>query len=1038
MPTYRHGYTVDITVDRRHVTFKVDTGANANILPLSVYKALGSERQLSPPDTTLYAYNHQPLDVIGKITLPCAWKDTTFSNTFYVIDTKSPAILSLEASTKMGILKFADCIDNITQEFTDVFQGIGKLAGEYNFSVKPDTAPVVHPPRRVPDALKDKLKKELDVMEANQIVVRVHEPTDWVNSLVVVEKPGGRGLRICLDPRDLNNAIRREYYPIPTLDEITTRLHGAKYFSTLDARSGYWSIMLSEQSSLLTTFNTPFGRYRFLRLPFGVNCAQDVFQYKSEQLLEDISNCAVIIDDILIWGASLEEHERTLREVLQRCRDRGLRLNGEKCKFGLTEVKYFGHILSQDGVKSDPAKIDAIKEIPTPDSKEKLGTFLGMVNYLSKFIPLLSSTSAPLRELTKTDTSFRWSYQAQGAFDSIKTTLSSPVTLKYFDHKAPTLLQVDASSYGLGAVLMQDSAPVAFASKSLTKTEQNYAQIEKELYAIVFGCERFHQYLYGRHFTVETDHKPLETIVKKPLAHTPPRLQRMLLKLSKYDFTVVHRPGKCIPVADALSRLNPLPDVTNSTSEHLDSQIHLVVSSLPISDLRMQDIQSRTQDDTQLQLVKHLTLHGWPSLRKECPELACEFWNDRQMLSVSDGLILRGERLVIPRDLRRHILSCLHRGHFGIVKTKERAMSTVYWPGINGQIEDLISKCASCQENRTNNAREPIIQHPIPSYPFQYVATDMFEHNTKHYLLLVDYYSRFPEVIRLCDTTSSCIIAELKNIFSRHGIPEVLFSDNGPQYTSNVMKEFAKEWYFTLRTSSPRFPQSNGLAERSVRTIKSMLTKCTDLAIILLELRNTPIDKGIGSPAQLLMSRRLRSMVPARVSSLLPALTAPDKFYDNREDLLQQTEARYNARSRPLTDLSEGDSVRVQMTSDGKWTPGTVSRVRPEPRSYDVQVGGRTLRRNRSQINSTGETFPQLSTRAALPENIPDTVISPTVSTPAAPLIPSPPDGRALAPASESMTPLLPLPPQAPPDTPVPLRCSRYGRVIRPRVLTDL
>ena len=243
-------------------------------------------------------------------------------------------------------------------------------------------------------------------MEKQKIIVKVTEPTEWVNSMVAAEKPRTGKLRICLDPKDLNKVIKRPHYPLPTLDDITSRLAGACYFSVMDAKSGYWAIKLTEESSKLTTFNTVFGRYRFLRLPFGVKSAQDEFQRKVNETYGDLQGVMAIVDDILIHGKSKKEHDENLRAVLQRSRERGVKLNSEKSVVCATEVSYFGHLITKDGIKPDPAKIAAIKEMKSPKDKGELVTILGMVNYLSKFAPGLASINAPMHHLLKETSEF--------------------------------------------------------------------------------------------------------------------------------------------------------------------------------------------------------------------------------------------------------------------------------------------------------------------------------------------------------------------------------------------------------------------------------------------------------------------------------------------------------------------------------------------------------------------------------------------------------------------------------------------------------
>ena len=290
---------------------------------------------------------------------------------------------------------------SLIEEYADVFKGIGLFPGECTIHIDPSVTPVVHPPRRVPVALRKRLKEELQNMGKQQIIARVTEPTEWVNSMVAAEKPRTGKLRVCLDPKDLNKAVKRPHYPLPTLDDITSKLAGACYFSVMDARLGYWAIKLTEQSSKLTTFNMVFGRYRFLRLPFGLISAQDEFQRKVDETYEGLQGVTAIVDDILVYGKSKEEHDSNLRAMLQRSRERGVKLIPEKSTICAAEVSYFGHRITKDGVKPDPAKIAAVRDMEPPKDKSELETILGMVNYLSKFALMLSEINAPMRHLLK-------------------------------------------------------------------------------------------------------------------------------------------------------------------------------------------------------------------------------------------------------------------------------------------------------------------------------------------------------------------------------------------------------------------------------------------------------------------------------------------------------------------------------------------------------------------------------------------------------------------------------------------------------------
>ena len=478
----------------------------------------------------------------------------------------------------MQLIKRIDVLTNDTlNQYADTFHGLGCITEvTHHIELDPNCKPVIHPPRKVPVTIRSKVKKELERMERLDVIERVYEPTDWVNSMVTVIKKNGQ-LRICIDPCDLNRAIKREYYP---MREIVARMPNAKYFSVLDAGSGFWQVKLDRESCKLCTFNTPFGRYMFKRLPFGICSAQDIFQTIMSEIFEDIEGVEVVVDDILVWGASEEEHDTRLEKVLQHAQSRNLKLNKDKSQIKRKEISYIGHTLSEQGIKPDPKKVQAIRDMRSPTNKEELQRFLGMATYLSKFIPNYSEISAPLRVLLEKNTEWHWDTQQMQALNQLKDMATNYPTLKYFDPLKPTKISVDASSKG--AVLLQDDHPIAYASKSLTPAQQNYAQIEKEMLAIVFGCHKFHDYIYGLpHVSVETDHKPLESILRKPIHAAPAHLQRMIMSVQRYAIQVSYKPGKELLVADTLSR-SPLPDLADEL-EYQEYDIN-ILHTLPITE----------------------------------------------------------------------------------------------------------------------------------------------------------------------------------------------------------------------------------------------------------------------------------------------------------------------------------------------------------------------------------------------------------------------------------------------------------------------
>ena len=954
----------NINLNGNNVRMKLDTGASANVLPKDTYDKLPHKdrpKLQKVKNVRLTSYTGQSLKMRGQIQLCCKYKDREVNHTFYVVETSAPPIASLELCLDLQLIQLIYAIEkpnnkstdkempssnknetkskfmtkeSVLHDYKDIFEGQGTFETKSKIRIDEKATPVVHPPRRFPHAIRDRLHDELTEMENSGIIAKVTEPTEWVNSLVVIEKPNKK-LRICLDPRDLNKAIKRPHYCAPVLDDVLAKLAGCQYFSKLDARSGYWTIQLDEESSFLTTFNSPFGRYRFLRMPFGINCAQDEFQRLVDDSFANLPGVFPLVDDVLIAGKTRAEHDANLRAALERSRENNIRLNPDKLEVGVTEVNYFGHTISAEGLKPDAEKIKAIQDMPTPTNKKELESFLGMVTYLSKFAPHMSTVTKPLRDLLKKDVPFQWDAQHDMAFTNTKNIITNHPVLTFYDPNKPLTLQVDASQGGCGAAILQDGKPIAYASKALNNTEQNYAQIEKELLAVVFGCKRFHHYVYGHEVTVQSDHKPLESIFKKPLHAAPPRLQRMMLQLQKYRLNLIHLSGKDVPVADALSRNYPTSEDKENIAGNLDFQVHDIITGIPISDEKMKQFKDETQKDKQFCELTDTIKKGWPDSQKDCLPGAQEYFNHRDELTIIDGIVFKGERIVVPPTLRQDVLNTIHSAHFGIEKCKERARDTVFWPGLSSNLDKLISKCQICNEMQNSNSKEPLQCHEIPNRPWQKLGTDLFHVNGRNFLLTVDYYSRFFEVDELKSTTSTAVIQRLSVHFARHGIPEIVISDNATQYTSTVFKEFSQKWDFKHITISPRHSQSNGLAEKYVQIVKNLMEKAKrgkrNLLQCILEYRATPVD-NLASPAQLLYGRQVRSIVPTSSTKLNPRIIPQTEVLQRRNNRQQQQKFYYDKHAVTLPVLKEGEKVFMQK-GIRDWVPATIIKV-GQNRSY--------------------------------------------------------------------------------------------------------
>ena len=426
---------------------------------------------------------------------------------------------------------------------------------EYEIMVDPKVKPVVHAPRRVPIALQPKLEAALDEMEKKGIISKAEGFTPWTNSLVIQEKSNGK-LQICLDPKGLNTGIIDDPHPIPTLDDITHKLYGSTLYGKLDADSCYWNVKLTKELSMSTTFNsnTRLGKYKFGRLPFGVKTSQNTFQRKVDDTYYACRGAVGIADDILVYGTE-SNFDLHLHEVMEATRQAGIKLNYNKCIIKTKSCSFFGNVYTPAGVKPDPEKVETIKKMEVPINKQQLQSFLGMVTYLGQ---LVSDMTYNMRKLLKKNVLFQWTETREDDFQKPKGVFTSQECLAYFDQKKDIFLQVDVSIQGLGAALMQKDQqgrlkPVAYALESLTDAEKRYSNIEHKLLAVIFGCIRFHHYLYARKFECHSDHKPLEDIHQKHLSDAPTRLQRLPLKLQPYHLTIKYIPGKDVAVADALS-----------------------------------------------------------------------------------------------------------------------------------------------------------------------------------------------------------------------------------------------------------------------------------------------------------------------------------------------------------------------------------------------------------------------------------------------------------------------------------------------------
>ena len=572
---------VEVSLDNANLEMEVDTGARYSIISEATYKCLWAGDQapkLMHTNEKLRTYTGELLEILGATDVTVEYQLQKVQLRAIVAAGSGPPLMGRDWLMNIRLdwqnlmvnclqCEPSDSLQSVLDKNEEVFEDrLGLIKGTAaKIHIDPNAQPRFCRARTVPYALRNKIEQELERLEIEGIVEPI-QFADWAAPIVPVLKLDG-SVRICGDYKiTVNRAAKVDSYPIPKIEDLFASLSQGKKFTKLDLAHAYQQILLDEDSKKYVTINTHKGLYQYSRLPFGVSSAPAIFQRTMEGILRGIPNVSVYIDDILVTGASDEDHLKTLGEVLTRLKAAGVKLKKNKCAFMLSRVEYLGHFISAEGLHPSPGKVKAIVEAPAPQNVNQLHSFLGLINYYGKFLPNLASMLAPLYQLLQKGIKWKWG-AAQEAFQKAKQQLTSSALLVHYDPEKELVLSCDASPYGVGAVLshrMEDGSekPIAFASRTLAPAEKRYAQLDKEALAIIFGVKKFHQYLFGRRFTIYSDHKPLQYLLNetKPVpTMASARIQRWALTLSAYDYVISYKPGVQHANADVLSRL-PLPD----------------------------------------------------------------------------------------------------------------------------------------------------------------------------------------------------------------------------------------------------------------------------------------------------------------------------------------------------------------------------------------------------------------------------------------------------------------------------------------------
>lgn len=788
----------------------IDSGASVNIIDEAAYHNLQRTRaqplKLCSANVKIHAYGSQrPLTVLGKITTHIESKTRLTPAVMYVVKGTYGSLLSYPTASELNLIKLNvnaisaggdNTLTSLETQYPSVFTGIGKLKDhQVKLHIDRNVAAVAQPHRRIPFHMRKKLETELERLEQQGIIEPVDGPTPWVSPVVVAPKPKNPNeIRMCIDMRLPNRAIQRERHVTPTVDDLIHDLNGSCVFSKIDLKSGYHQLELHPESRYITTFSTHKGLRQYTRLNFGTTSAAEIFQATIQQVLEGIDGARNISDDIIVFGKTKDDHDRALHAVFQRLQAKNLTVNPSKCEFNKSTLEFYGYVFSADGISPDPRKVGAIHAASPPENPQAVRSFLGMTNYCARFIPNYSTVAEPLRRLTKQNVNWEWTGSQEQAFLRLKELLTSKQTIAYFDPTADSRIFVDASPVGLGAILAQQKAPnggyrvIAYASRSLTPVEQRYSQTEREALSIVWACEHFHLYIFGSPFTVITDHKPLEQIFANPTAKPNARIERWLLKLQQYQANIQYAPGKDNP-ADYMSR-HPVPITTMTrAAQQAEEYIHFVAEHAVPKALTLPAVIEATKSDPTFQRLKELIQHNkWHNLfENPHPEVrtgelhALQKIRHELVLSANNDIILRGTQILLPSSLRHHALTLAHQGHQGIVKTKQLLREKVWFPGIDDAVKKLVEGCIPCQATTPSNVREPLQMSPLPEGPWQNLSTDFCgPFPSGDYLLVVmDEYSRYPEVELVSSTSATAVIPKLDRILSTHGIPDELIT--GPR-----------------------------------------------------------------------------------------------------------------------------------------------------------------------------------------------------------------------------------------------------------------
>lgn len=993
-----------IRVNNIPLEMEVDSGALISAISVECYKQFFSSIPLQASDMVLRAYNKQPIQAIGLITVSIEKSIKVESQKLYVIKQGGHPIVGRGWLAKLGMwpLKFSNMgvnelkycestksfnIESLRTEFKDVFKkGFGKFnKGRLSLKLQPGTQPKFIPPRKIAFSLRAKVEQELRRLQVNNIIEPI-EFSDWGTPVVPVLKADDT-VRLCGNFKiTLNPNLKIDHFPSPRPETVFYELRGGNKFSTLDLAEAYQQLLLDEDSQQLVVISTHVGLFKYKRLPYGVSTGPGSFQRILTSLLLGMPGVVVYIDDVIITAAGTAEHINKLREVLKRLNDAGLRLKFEKCRFLQDEVTYLGYRIDKNGIHPIKRKIESVSDAPKPENVSQLRSFLGSVNYYSRFIPNMATKLRPLYNCLEKKGGFNWLAECDKAFLEKKNELMSDKFLIHFDPKKEIILTCDASPHGVSAVLShrlqnQYDCPIHYASRTLTASERNYTQLDREGLAIIFGVKTFFEYLFGNIFLLQTDNAALSRIFH-PEKSIPEiagaRIQRWAIYLSAFRYKIKHIKGS-ENYADWLSRM-PLPtcETAGKITPILDDADNVCIKHVQAYDFATLDwkrVQQLTRQDQMLCKVLRFCVDGWPEKQPIEKEIL-SYWRKREALSIESNCILWGHRVVIPEKLRKLVINELHFSHFGVSKMKALARSFVWWPSLDSDLEEVTRSCLRCLETKKMPIKIPLTPWAWPTTPWHRVHADFLGPIAgKMVLLMIDSHSKWPEAFIMSSMGEEATVATFQEVFTRYGFPAHLVTDNFKTFVGQACQRLFKHAGIRHSTSPPHCPATNGAAENLVDTFKRKvicminnglsLEKATKQ--FLFDYRITPHMGTNQSPAKLMLGRELRT----RFSLLRPRETQQIIYTHQNRQIKNHKGSR-------MEQFEIGDPVMVTDYRGGKtsWIKGTVVKEIVPGVTFLVEVDSSIVwKRHSNQMRQCNENLtdfrgntPKVSTTVAPPE----------------------------------------------------------------------